>query len=196
MKNVLTISCLSFASVFLIACSSSTQSAEDTDLHIEDFYGEWVFNEVAYVEQSSSVSDEQYQDDVKAISDLFSGAEFTIGESYFYETSGTFGENPSEGFEFIRAEEYESRLYDDAAIENSENVQELSSLFDYEEIKEALDVNDIEHYLMYTDGGVLSNPLFYVTENDIFVANESISFGETEDSIKGYTHYLLRLEKE
>ncbi len=48
---------------------------------------------------------------------------------------------------------------------------------------------------MYVEDGILSNPAFYITKDNIFVAMETISFGETEDILKGYTHYLLKLKE-
>ena len=34
-----------------------------------------------------------------------------------------------------------------------------------------------------------------ITIDNIFVAMETISLGETEDDLKGYTHYLWKLKK-
>lgn len=145
--------------------------------------------------KSSAISEEQYQNDFKAVTETFTDVEFSIEGSYFYETSGTFGENPSEGFEFITIEDYGDKYYDDLARENLENFEGLSSIFDYDDIKKELDVNEIKHYTMYVEDGILSNPMFYITKENIFVAMETISFGETEDDLRGYTHYLLKLKE-
>ncbi|ERN52137.1 hypothetical protein [Alkalihalophilus marmarensis] len=179
----------------LIGCTSSNKSIDNASVNIADFYGEYTFDEVAYMHKSSAISEEQYQNDLKAVTEIFTDVEFSIGESYFYETSGTFGENPSEGFEIITLKDYGDKYYDDLARENLENFEGLSSIFDYGDIKKALDVNEIEHYIMYVNDGILSNPTFYITKNNIFVANETISFGKTDDALKGYTHYLLKLKE-
>ena len=178
----------------LIGCGSSNKSIDNTSLNIADFYGEYIFDEVVYMRKSSAISEEQYQNDLKVVTETFTDAEFSIGESYFYETSRTFGENPSEGFEFITIKDYGDKYYDDLARENLENFEGLSSIFDYDDIKKELDVNEIKHYAMYVEDGILSNPMFYITKDNIFVAMETISFGETEDDLKGYTHYILKLK--
>ncbi|MCM3713755.1 hypothetical protein M3202_06630 [Alkalihalobacillus oceani] len=192
MNNIILHSIMIF---FLMGCGSSNQSADNTSLNIADFYGEYTFDEVAYMLKSSDRSEKEYQNDVKAVTEMFTDVEFSIGESYFSETSGTFGENPAEGFEFITMKDYDDKYYDEVGGENLENFEGLSSLFDYDEIKKELDVDEIEHYIMYVEDGVLSNPAFYITNNDIYVAMETISTGETEDSVKGYTHYLLKLKE-
>ncbi|MET3507269.1 hypothetical protein [Halalkalibacter oceani] len=192
MANIILHSIMIF---FLMGCGSSNQSADNTSLNIADFYGEYTFEEVAYMRKYSGKSEEDYQNDVKAVTEMFTDVEFSIGESYFSETSGTFGENPAEGFEFITMKDYDDKYYDEVGGENLENFEGLSSLFDYDEIKKELDVDEIEHYIMYVEDGVLSNPAFYITNNDIYVAMETISTGETEDSVKGYTHYLLKLKE-
>ncbi len=167
---------------------SLNKSVDNTSLNIADFYGEYTFDEVAYI--SPTINEEEYQDVLKAVTETFTDVEFTIGESYFYETSGIFGENPSEGFEFITLQDY-----DDLVGENFDDFESLSSLFDYDGIKKELDVNEIKHYIMYVEGGILSNPAFYITKDNIFVANETISYGETDDTLKGYTHYLVKLKE-
>jgi hypothetical protein len=178
----------------LIGCGSSNNSIDNTSLNIADFYGEYTFDEVVYMRKSSAISEEQYQNDLKVVTETFKDAQFSIGESYFYETSGTFGESPSEGFEFITIKDYGDKYYDDLAREDLENFEGLGSIFDYDDIKKELNVNEIKHYIMYVEDGILSNPGFYITKDNIFVAMETISFGETEDSLKGYTHYLLKLK--
>ncbi|MCM3760209.1 hypothetical protein M3212_05320 [Alkalihalobacillus oceani] len=181
---------------FLTGCGgASNQSADHPSLNIADFYGEYTFEEVAYMRKYSAKSEEDYQNDVKAVTETFTGVEFSIGESYFSETSGRFGGNPSEGFEFITMKDYDDIYYDEVGGENLENFEGLSSLFDYEEIKKELGVNEIEHYIMYVEDGILANPAFYITNDNIYVANEDISYGETEDTFKGYTHYLLKLKE-
>ncbi len=179
----------------LAGCVSSNKSLDNTSLNIADFYGEYTFDEVAYMRKSPAISEEQYQNDLKIVTDTFTDVEFSIGDSYFYETSGTFGENPSEGFEFITIKDYGDKYYDDLARENLENFEGLIFIFDYDDIKKELDVNEIEHYIMYVEDGILSNPAFYITKDSIFVAMETISFEETEDALKGYTHYLLKLKE-
>ncbi|NMA48992.1 MAG: hypothetical protein GX947_04390 [Tissierellia bacterium] len=186
---------LSMIILVLTGCVPSNKSIDNTSLNIADFYGEYIFDEVAYMRKSSTISEEQYQDDLKAVTEIFTDAEFSIGESYFYETSETFGEDPSEGFEFITIKDYGDKYYDELARENLENFEGLSSVFDYDDIKKELDVNEIKHYTMYVEDGILSNPMFYITKDNIFVAMETISFGETEDTLKGYTHYLLKLKE-
>ncbi|SKC54535.1 hypothetical protein [Maledivibacter halophilus] len=181
--------------VAIVLVSNSNKSIDNTSLNIADFYGEYTFDEVVYMPKSSAISEEQYQNDLKALTETFTGVEFSIEEGYFYETSGTFGENPSEGFEFITIKDYGDKYYDDLARENLENFEGLSSIFDYDDIKKELGVNEIKHYTMYVEDGVLSNPMFYITKDNIFVAMETISFGETEDDLKGYTHYLLKLKE-
>lgn len=178
----------------LIGCGSSNNSIDNTSLNIADFYGEYTFDEVVYMRKSSAISEELYQNDLKVVTETFKDAQFSIGESYFYETSGTFGESPSEGFEFITIKDYGDKYYDDLAREDLENFEGLGSIFDYDDIKKELNVNEIKHYIMYVEDGILSNPGFYITKDNIFVAMETISFGETEDSLKGYTHYLLKLK--
>ncbi len=153
------------------------------------------FIKVVYMRKSSAITEEQYQNDLKIVTETFTDVEFSIGESYFYETSGTFGEKPSEGFEFITVKDYGDKYYDDLARENLENFEGLSFIFDYDDIKKELDVHEIKHYTMYVEDGVLSNPMFYITKDNIFVAMETISFGEVEDDLKGYTHYILKLKK-
>jgi len=169
-------------------------SKENPSLDIADFYGEYVFEEIAYLPKSSMISDEQYQKDFKSITETFRDAEFVIKESYFYETSGVFGKNPSEGFEFITIKDYGEKYYDDLVREEVKNFEGLSTIFNYDNLKNELEVNEIEHYTMYVQDGVLSNPLFYVTKEDIFVAMETISNGETGEDLVGYTHYLLKLK--
>ena len=169
--------------------------SDNRSINIADFYGEYIFDEVVYMRKSPAISEEQYQNDLQIVTETFTDVEFSIGESYFYETSGTFGENPSEGFEFITIKDYGDKYYDDLARENLENFEGLSSIFDYDDIKKELGVNEIEHYIMYVEDGILSNPAFYITKDSIFVAMETISFGETEDTLKGYTHYLLKLKE-
>lgn len=182
--------------LFLMGCGSSNKSVDNnTSLNIADFYGEYTFDEVVYMRKSSAISEEEYQNDLKAVTEIFTDVEFSIGESYFYETSKTFGENPSEGFEFITLQDYDDKFYDDLAEEDLENFEGLSSLFDYDDIKKELDVNEIKHYIMYVEDGILSNPMFYITKDNIFVANETITDGETEGTLKGYTHYLLKLKE-
>ncbi len=178
-----------------IGCESSNKSIDNTSLNIADFYGEYKFDEVVYMRKSSAITEEQYQNDLKIVTETFTDVEFSIGESYFYETSGTFGEKPSEGFEFITVKDYGDKYYDDLARENLENFEGLSFIFDYDDIKKELDVHEIKHYTMYVEDGVLSNPMFYITKDNIFVAMETISFGEVEDDLKGYTHYILKLKK-
>ncbi|NEU31939.1 hypothetical protein GN156_14290 [bacterium LRH843] len=148
----------------LIGCASSNKSIDSTSLNIADFYGEYTFDKVAYMRKSSAISEEQYQNDLKAVAEIFTDVEYSIGESYFYETSGTLGENPSEGFEFITLQDYSEKYFDDLARENLDNFESLSSLFDYDAIKKELDVNKIKHYIMYVEGGILSNPAFYITK--------------------------------
>jgi hypothetical protein len=178
----------------LVGCGSSNKSIDNTPLNIADFYGEYTFDKVVYMPKSSAISEEQYQNDLKAVTETFTDVEFSIRESYFYETSGMFGENPSEGFEFITIKDYGDKYYDDLARENIENFEGLSSIFDYDDIKKELGVNEIKHYTMYAEDGILSNPMFYITKENIFVAMETISFGETDDTLKGYTHYILKLK--
>lgn len=179
----------------LIGCGSSNNSMDNTLLNIADFYGEYIFDEVAYMRKSSAISEEQYQNDFKTVTEIFKDAEFSIGESYFYETSGTFGKNPLQGFEFITLKDYGDKYFDDSAKENLENFEGLDSIFDDDDIRKKLDVNEIKHYVMYVEDGTLSNPGFYITKDNIFVAMETISFGETENDLKGYTHYLLKLKE-
>lgn len=179
----------------LVGCGSSNKTIDNTSLNIATFYGEYTFDEVVYMRKSSAISEEQYQNDLKAVTETFTDVEFSIGEGYFYETSGTFGENPSEGFEFITIKDYGDKYYDDLVREDIEDFEGLSSIFDYDDIKKELDVNEIKHYTMYVEDGILSNPMFYITKDNIFVAMETISFGETEDDLKGYTHYLLKLKE-
>jgi hypothetical protein len=179
----------------LVGCASSNKPINNTSLDISDFYGEYTFDEVVYMRKSSAISEELYQNDLKVVTETFKDAQFSIGESYFYETSGTFGESPSEGFEFITIKDYGDKYYDDLAREDLENFEGLGSIFDYDDIKKELNVNEIKHYIMYVEDGILSNPGFYITKDNIFVAMETISFGETEDSLKGYTHYLLKLKE-
>lgn len=179
----------------LVGCGSSNKPIHNTSLNIATFYGEYIFDEVVYMRKSSAISEEQYQNDLKAVTETFTDVEFSIRESYFYETSGTFGENPSEGFEFITIKDYGDKYFDDLFSEDIENFEGLSSIFDYDDIKKELDVNEIKHYTMYVEDGTLSNPMFYITKDNIFVAMETISFGETEDDLKGYTHYLLKLKE-
>lgn len=179
----------------LVGCGTSNKSTENASLNIADFYGEYIFDEVAYMRKSSTISEEQYQEDLKSVTETFKDTEFIIKESYFYETSGTFGKDASEGFEFITIEEYGDKYYDDLARENLEDFKGLSSIFDYDDIKKELNVNEIKHYTMYIEDGILSNPMFYITKDNIFVAMETISFEETENNLKGYTHYLLKLKE-
>lgn len=179
----------------LIGCGYSNKSIDNTSLNIADYYGEYTFDEVVYMHKSSAISEEQYQNDLKIVTETFTDVEFSIGESYFYETSGTFGENPSEGFEFITIKDYGDKYYDELARENLENFEGLSFIFDYDDIKKELDVNEIKHYIMYIEDGILSNPTFYITKDSIFVAMETISYGETHDTLKGHTHYLLKLKE-
>ena len=189
---------LILASLIILAltgCVPSNNSIDNTSLNIADFYGDYIFDEVAYMRKSSAISEEQYQNDLKAVRETFTGVEFSIGESYFSETSGTFGEDPFEGFEFITIKDYGDKYYDDLARENLEEFEGLSSIFDYDDIKKELNVKEIEHYTMYVEDGILSNPMFYITKDNIFVAMETISFGETEQDLKGYTHYLLKLKE-
>ncbi|WP_026895239.1 hypothetical protein [Clostridiisalibacter paucivorans] len=181
--------------VAIVLISNSNKSIDNTSLNIADFYGEYTFDEVVYMPKSPAISEEQYQNDLKAITETFTDVKFSIEESYFYETSGTFGENPSEGFEFITIKDYGDKYYDDLARENLENFEGLSSIFDYDDIKKELGVNEIKHYTMYVEDGILSNPMFYITKDNIFVAMETISFGGTEDDLKVYTHYLLKLKE-
>ncbi|MFZ7103743.1 MAG: hypothetical protein ACOWWO_13960 [Peptococcaceae bacterium] len=194
-KNTIIIILQSIIILVLVGCVSSNKSIDNTSLNIADFYGEYTFDEVAYMRKSPAISEEQYENDLKIVTETFTDVEFSIGESYFYETSGTFGENPSEGFEFITIKDYGDKYYDDLARENLENFEGLSFIFDYDDIKKELDVNEIKHYIMYVEDGILSNPTFYITKDSIFVAMETISFGETEDALKGYTHYLLKLKE-
>ncbi|NMB41895.1 MAG: hypothetical protein GX996_08160 [Firmicutes bacterium] len=179
----------------LIGCGSSNNFMGNTPLNIADFYGEYIFDEVAYMRKSSAISEEQYQNDFKTVTETFKNAEFSIGEGYFHETSGTFGKNPLQGFEFITLKDYGDKYFDDLAKENLENFEGLDSIFDDDDIRKKLDVNEIKHYVMYVEDGVLSNPGFYITKDNIFVAMETISFGETENDLKGYTHYLLKLKE-
>lgn len=179
----------------LIGCGSSSEPVDNTFLDIVDFYGEYKFDEVVYMPKSSEISEEQFENYLKVLTENFKDVEFSIGESYFYETSGIFGENPSEDFEFITIEDYGEKYYDDLVRKDIENFEGLSSIFDYDDIKKELDVDEIKHYTMYVEDGILSNPMFYITKNNIFVAMETISFGETEDDLKGYTHYLLKLKE-
>lgn len=179
----------------LIGCVPSNKSIDNTSLNIASFYGEYTFDKVAYMRKSSVINEEQYQNDLKVVTETFTDAEFSIGEGYFYETSGTFGNNPSEGFEFITIRDYGDKYYDDLVREDLENFEGLSSIFDYDDIKKELDVNEIKHYTMYVEDEILSNPMFYITKDNVFVAMETISFGETDDALKGYTHYLLKLKE-
>lgn len=194
-KNAIIIILQSIIILVLIGCTPSNKSIDNASLNIADFYGEYTFDEVVYMRKSPAISEEQQQNDLKKVTETFTGVEFSIGESYFYETSGTFGENPSEDFEFITMKDYGDKYYDDLARENDGDFEGLSSIFDYDNIKKELGVNEIRHYIMYVEDGILSNPAFYITEDDIFVAMETISFGETEDTLKGYTHYLLKLKE-
>lgn len=179
----------------LVGCASSNKPINNTSLDISDFYGEYTFDEVVYMHKSSAISEEQFQNDLKAVAENFTDVEFSIGESYFYETSGTFGENPSEGFEFITVKDYGEKYYDDLARESLENFEGLGSVFDYDDIKQELDIDEIKHYTMYVEDGILSNPMFYITKDNIFIAMETISFDETDNTLKGYTHYLLKLKE-
>ncbi len=194
-KNTIIIILQIIIILVLVGCVSSNKSIDNRSINIADFYGEYIFDEVVYMRKSPAISEEQYQNDLQIVTETFTDVEFSIGESYFYETSGTFGENPSEGFEFITIKDYGDKYYDDLARENLENFEGLSSIFDYDDIKKELGVNEIEHYIMYVEDGILSNPAFYITKDSIFVAMETISFGETEDTLKGYTHYLLKLKE-
>ena len=194
-KSIIILILLNIIILVLTGCVPSNKSIDDTPLNIADFYGEYVFDGVAYMRKPSTISEEQYQDDLKAVTETFTDAEFSIGESYFSETSRTFGEDPSEGFEFITIKEYGDEYYDELARGNLENFEGLSSIFDYEDIKKELGANEIKHYIMYVEDGILSNPAFYITKDNIFVAMETISFEETEDTLKGYTHYLLKLKE-
>lgn len=194
-RNTIMIILQSIIILVLVGCVSSNKSIDNTSLNIADFYGEYTFDEVVYMRKSPAISEEQYQNDLKAVTETFTDVEFSIGESYFYEGSKTFGENPSEGFEFITIKDYGDKYYDDLARENLENFEGLSTIFDYDDIKKELDVNKIKHYIMYVEDGILSNPMFYITKNNIFVAMETISFEETDGALKGYTHYLLKLKE-
>lgn len=180
--------------LLLVGCRSSNNSNGNTSLNIADFYGEYTFDEVTYMRKSSAISEEQYQNDLKTVTETFKDVQFSIGESYFHESSGTFGESPTEGFEFMTVKDYGVKYYDDLVKKEFENFEGLDSIFDYDDIKKQLNVNEIKHYIMYMEDGILSNPLFYITKDNIFVAMESISFEETEDSLKAYTHYLLKLK--
>ncbi len=180
----------------LMGCGSSNKSIDNTSLNIADFYGEYTFDEVAYMRKPSAISEEEYQNELKAVIETFTDAEFSIEESYFYETSGAFGKSPSEDFEFITIKDYGDKYYDDLVREGFESFEGLSSIFDYDDIKKELNVNEIKHYIMYVEDEILSNPAFYITKDDIFIAMETISSGETEDELKGYTHYLLKLKED
>ena len=171
------------------------KSTDNRSLNIADFYGEYTFDEIVYMRKSSTISDEQYLNDLKVVSENFTDVKFSIGKSYFHETSGTFGEDPSEGFEFITVKDYGDKYYDDLVRGDLGNFEGLSSIFDYDDIKKALDVNELKHYTMYSEGGILSNPMFYITKGNIYVAMETISFEETGNTLKGYTHYLLKLKE-
>ncbi len=179
----------------LTGCGSSDKSVDIIFPNMAEFYGEYTFDEVAYLHKTSGVSEEQYQSDLMAVTDTFIDAEFIIDEGYFYETSGTFGKIPSEGFDFITMDDYGDKYYDKLAGENLENFEGLGSIFDYDDIKKELGVNEIKHYIMYEEDGILSNPAFYITKDHIFVAMDTISWGETEYELKGYTHYLLKLKE-
>ncbi len=195
-KRVITILILqSIVLLALTGCGFSNAFSDDNTLNIANFYGEYTFDEVAYMRKSAAIDEGQYQKDLKIVTETFTDVKFSIKRDYFYETSGTFGENPSEGFEFITIKEYGDTCYDDLVRENLEDFEGLSSIFDYDDIKRELGVNEIEHYIMYVEEGVLSNPTFYITKDCIFVAMETISLGETEDELKGYTHYLLKLKE-
>lgn len=194
-KNTIILIILSIIALALIGCGSSDKSKENSSLNIEGFYGEYIFDQVAYMRKSSAISEEQYEDDLKVVTESFTDVEFSIGESYFYESSGTFGEDPLEAFEFMTMEEYGQKYYDDLARENLEDFEGLGSIFDYDDIKEELNVKKIEHYIMYLEDGILLNPAFYITKDNIFIAMETISFEETEEDLKGYTHYLLKLKE-
>lgn len=186
------------SSIILLAlsgCGSSNNSNDNNLLEIADYYGEYKFDEVAYMRRSPAISEEKYQNDLKTVKETFKDARFSINEGYFHETSGTFGDSPSEGFEFITIKDYGDKYYDDLVREHLKNFEGICSIFDYDNIKKELGVNEIEHYIMYEEDGVLSNPVFYITKDNIFVAMETISFGETEDEMKGYTHYLLKLKE-
>lgn len=183
------------AALVLAGCGSSNKSLDNTSLNIADFYGEYVFDEVVYMRKSSTISEEQYQNDLKAVTETFTDVEFSIEESYFFETSGTFGEKATEGFEFITIKDYGEKYYDDLASENLEDFEGLSSIFAYDDIKKELDVKEIKHYTMYLEDGIMSNPAFYITKDTIFVAMETISLDEADDALKGYTHYLLKLKE-
>lgn len=194
-KSAILIFLYSLIALTLVGCGTSNQSLDKANLTIADFYGDYTFDEVVYMHKHSGQSDEEYENDLKAVTDMFTDAEFTIKEGYFYESTGTFGEGPFEGFEFITLKEYDDKFYDDLDEEELEHYVSLSSVYDYDDIKKELDVNEIEHYIMYEEGGILLNPFFYITKDDVFVAMETITDGETEDSIQGITHYLLKLEE-
>lgn len=190
---------LIFISIIILAlagCGSSNGLNNNTSLNIADFYGEYTFDEVAYMPKSSAISDEQYQNDLEAVTKTFIDVEFSVGKSYFHETSGTFGENPFEDFEFMTMKDYGENYYDDLVREEIEDFEGLGSIFDYDDIKKELGVKEIKHYTMYVEDGILSNPMFYITKDNIYVAMETISFGETEDDLRGYTHYLLKLKRD
>lgn len=195
-KKITLIILLQIITVLVLAgCGSSNKSTANTSLNIADFYGEYIFDEVVYMRKSSTISEEQYQNDLKAVTATFTDVKFSIEEGYFFETSGTFGENPTEGFEFITIKDYGEKYYDDLASENIENFEGLSSIFDYDVIKKELGVKEIQHYTMYLEDDIMSNPAFYITKDNIFVAMETISLDESDETLKGYTHYLLKLKE-
>ena len=193
-KLTLIIILLGIILLVLAGCRSSNNPIGTTSLNIADFYGKYTFDEVAYMRKSPSIGEEQYKNDLETVTETFKDAQFSIKESYFYETTGTFGESPVEGFEFITVKDYGDKYYDDLVRKDIEDFEGLDLIFDYDDIKKQLNVNEIKHYIMYEEGGVLSNPLFYITKDNIFLAMETVSYGDTEDSLKGYTHYLLRLK--
>lgn len=181
--------------LILAGCGHYNDPVENTSLKISDYYGEYIFERIAYMRKASAISEKQYQNDLETVTETFKDAEFSIQEGYFYETSGAFGENASKEFEFITMKDYGEKYYDDLARETIKDFKGLDTVFDYDNIKKELNADQIEHYVMYFEDGVLLNPTFYITKDNIFVAMETISFEEKEDNLKGYTHYLLKLTK-
>lgn len=194
-KKMIVIAFLQIVTIVVLAgCGSSNKSTDHTSFTIADFYGDYIFDEVAYMRKPSTISEEQYQKDLKAVTETFTNAEFSIKENYFHETSGTFGDDLTEDFEFMTIKDYGETYYNELASENLKNFEGLSSIFDYDEIKKELGAKEIKHYMMYVEDGIMSNPTFYITKDHIYIAMETISLDEAEDALKGYTHYLLKLK--
>lgn len=194
-KKLIGIIVISIMILSVVGCSSSNDNSEKNTLSIADYYGEYVFDEVVFMRKTDAISDEQYEDDLKQVTKMFTDAEFSIKESYFNDTSGVFGTEPSENFEWLTVSEYGEKYYDDQVKERLENFQGLGSIFDYDKIKEDLNVDEIKHYTMYEEGGILSNPMLYISDEDIFIAMETITAEELDGTLEGITHYMLRLKE-